>query len=245
MASSNQAGYLPGLGQSDSQNTSAAKTSSIPRPSTSSSSKNSPAKAPNTATATAAAPSSSRLREQVPGAELSSNEADVTGQKKKPRHRAGKKRRKRRESFAAPPESVDGMDSRQRPSLMNVPEHASQDARDSFYRLGRGQRGSATSLESEALLDHRYVHTLFYSNWELGRHELQVFRNVQLDRLYPVTHMRACNCKVQAFFDGSIENMVHCRLGGRVLRKACFLRNIGPVYPNLVKVIITPTVRAM
>lgn len=40
---------------------------------------------------------------------------------------------------------------------MDLPERASEEARDSFYRLGRGQRGSATSLESEALLDHRYV----------------------------------------------------------------------------------------
>jgi hypothetical protein len=40
---------------------------------------------------------------------------------------------------------------------MDVPERASEEARESFYRLGRGHRGSATSLESEALLDHRYV----------------------------------------------------------------------------------------
>jgi len=99
----------------------------------------------------------------VPGAELSSNEADATaGLKKKPRHRAGKKRRKRRESFAAPPEEEadEGMQ-RQRPSLLAVPERASQDARDSFYRLGRGQKGSATSMESEALLDHRCVCSVF------------------------------------------------------------------------------------
>jgi hypothetical protein len=193
MTSSQQAGYLPGLGQSDSQNMSATKTSSIPRPATSSSSKNTPAKAPNAAAAT---PSSSRLREQVPGAELSSNEAEVTGQKKKPRHRAGKKRRKRRESFAAPPESVDGMDSRQRPSLLDVPEHISQDARDSFYRLGRGQRGSATSLESEALLDHRYVPSLG-SNWELGGRELPAVSNhLQFDHLCPTTLKRACSCQI-------------------------------------------------
>jgi hypothetical protein len=152
MASSQQSSYLPGLGQSEPLQRTASKASSLPGPTTGSNSK-----ATTAATASAVAPSSSRLREQVPGAELSSNEADVTGQKKKPRHRAGKKRRKRRQSFAAPAESVDGMESRQRPSLLDVPEHASQDARDSFYRLGRGQRGSATSLESEALLDHRYV----------------------------------------------------------------------------------------
>jgi hypothetical protein len=50
---------------------------------------------------------------------------------------------------------------------MDLPERVSEEARDSFYRLGRGQRGSATSLESEALLDHRYVQVHFpgYVAW--------------------------------------------------------------------------------
>jgi magnesium transporter len=109
-------------------------------------------------------PSSSRPRDQIPGAELSSNEVEAGGPKKKPRHRAGKKRRKRRESFVAPTEGDGGMESeRVRPRLEKVTERASQEARESFYRLGRGQKGSATSLESEALLDHRYVHLFLLS----------------------------------------------------------------------------------
>jgi magnesium transporter len=74
---------------------------------------------------------------------------------KKKRHRGGKKHKKRRQSFA--PETEADERSIRRPSLMDLPERASEEARESFYRLGRGQRGSATSLESEALLDHRYV----------------------------------------------------------------------------------------
>ncbi|KAE9974248.1 hypothetical protein EG328_003967 [Venturia inaequalis] len=72
---------------------------------------------------------------------------------KKKRHRGGKKHKKRRQSFAADPEPDE--ESSRRPSLMDLPERESEEARESFYRLGRGQRGSATSLESEALLDHR------------------------------------------------------------------------------------------
>jgi magnesium transporter len=74
---------------------------------------------------------------------------------KKKRHRGGKKHKKRRQSFA-PALEPDETPS-ERPSLMDLPERTSEEARESFYRLGRGQRGSATSLESEALLDHRYV----------------------------------------------------------------------------------------
>ncbi|GME39576.1 Mg2+ transporter protein CorA-like/Zinc transport protein [Neofusicoccum parvum] len=77
------------------------------------------------------------------------------GSSKKRKHRGGKKRR-RRQSFAAPP-SEDHTDVQsdamvtERPSLADVtPEEA---VRSSFYRLGR--KGSNTSLESEALLDHR------------------------------------------------------------------------------------------
>ncbi|KAF2205063.1 cora-domain-containing protein [Delitschia confertaspora ATCC 74209] len=71
----------------------------------------------------------------------------------KKKKRGGKKRRNRRESFAAPPESLDGgdMTSEARPSLVNAEDV--ERARSSFYRL-RGNR-SNTSLESEALLDHR------------------------------------------------------------------------------------------
>ncbi|KAF2417532.1 cora-domain-containing protein [Tothia fuscella] len=126
----------------------------------------------NTATSTTSnttvvASSSSRPRGNVVGAELSTAAPDSaveSSSKKKPRHRAGKKRRKRRESFAAADDD-DAVGAGRgnggvrgaggvRPGLETMPERVSEEARDSFYRLGRGQ-GSATSLESEALLDHR------------------------------------------------------------------------------------------
>lgn len=79
-----------------------------------------------------------------------------TGTAKKRKHRGGKKRR-RRQSFAAPP-SEDHTDvpsdamGTERPSLADV---TSEEAvRSSFYRLRN--KASNTSLESEALLDHRY-----------------------------------------------------------------------------------------
>ncbi|KAK0644856.1 Magnesium transporter ALR2 [Lasiodiplodia hormozganensis] len=78
-----------------------------------------------------------------------------TGTAKKRKHRGGKKRR-RRQSFAAPP-SEDHTDvpsdamGTERPSLADV---TSEEAvRSSFYRLRN--KASNTSLESEALLDHR------------------------------------------------------------------------------------------
>lgn len=72
---------------------------------------------------------------------------------KKKRHRGGKKRKNRRQSFVAPSESaVDGDDIDRRPSLLDAPRPSAQTS--SFYRLRNGNR-SNTSLESEALLDHR------------------------------------------------------------------------------------------
>lgn len=110
-----------------------------------------PAQNPTGAQASAAIASASRrgLENQQPSSQTSDPIA------KKKRHRGGKKHKKRRQSFAADPEPDET--SPRRPSLMDLPERASEEARDSFYRLGRGQRGSVTSLESEALLDHRYV----------------------------------------------------------------------------------------
>ncbi|KIW05613.1 uncharacterized protein PV09_03484 [Verruconis gallopava] len=77
-------------------------------------------------------------------------------QNKKKKRRGGKKhKRARRQSFAAPPELMEtDTEGAARPSLTDVPERASQEVRENFYRLGRGA-GSNTSLESEALLDHR------------------------------------------------------------------------------------------
>lgn len=72
---------------------------------------------------------------------------------KKKRHRAGKKRRNRRQSFIAPSDTnVETDQEQQRPSLME--SHRSSANQASFYRLQSAAR-SNTSLESQALLDHR------------------------------------------------------------------------------------------
>ncbi|KAI9835295.1 MAG: hypothetical protein M1819_002439 [Sarea resinae] len=82
----------------------------------------------------------------------------TTGQKRR-RHR-NKKKRNRRQSFAATSDDTGELPaSRSNHNLNEVPE--TQEAPTSFYRLGQlnqaSRRGnlSSTSLESEALLDHR------------------------------------------------------------------------------------------
>ena len=75
--------------------------------------------------------------------------------RKKRKHRGGKRKKNRRQSFAAPPSeagtdvpsAVDGL---QNDPLAQVPE----DGRSDFYRMR--SNFSDESLESEALLDHRY-----------------------------------------------------------------------------------------
>lgn len=73
--------------------------------------------------------------------------ASATAAAKKKKHRGGKKRRNRRQSFAATPDLGTGDMSDERPSM--------GDSRGSsgFYRHHGNL--SSTSLESEALLDHR------------------------------------------------------------------------------------------
>ena len=73
---------------------------------------------------------------------------------KKKKHRGGRKNKKnKRQSFNAPSEVTDEPEEiEQRPSLLDTPSRSSQNAQ--FYRLQSGNR-SNTSLESEALLDHR------------------------------------------------------------------------------------------
>ncbi|KAF2152660.1 cora-domain-containing protein [Myriangium duriaei CBS 260.36] len=77
------------------------------------------------------------------------------GPVKKRKHRGGRKRKNRRQSFAAPSEStVTARDDEpdRRPSLLDGPRQGV--ASNSLFRLQSGNR-SNTSLESEALLDHR------------------------------------------------------------------------------------------
>ncbi|TVY31840.1 putative metal ion transporter [Lachnellula subtilissima] len=71
-------------------------------------------------------------------------------------HRGGKKKRTRRQSFAASAEDSNGTGSRSA-------------ARDSFYRV-QGRNMSGTSIESEALLDHRpQYQNPFRSNENVNR----------------------------------------------------------------------------
>jgi magnesium transporter len=72
--------------------------------------------------------------------------------KKRKDHRGGKKKRNRRQSFAAPSDDGSGLleISQSRDDMQ-----ARSAARSSFYRL-KGRNISNTSIDSETLLDHRY-----------------------------------------------------------------------------------------
>lgn len=89
-----------------------------------------------------------------------SDAGDMAKTKKK-KHRSGKKKRNRRQSFATTSEDVGPeMPPMERPSLLDTgvgrTRSEQERERESFYRLGSVQR-STDSLDSEALLDHRYV----------------------------------------------------------------------------------------
>jgi magnesium transporter len=77
--------------------------------------------------------------------------------KKKKTHRGGKKRRNRRQSFAANADLAQGDSMEERPSLANV-SHGQSRGSNGFYRTHSNL--SNTSLESEALLDHREQPTI-------------------------------------------------------------------------------------
>lgn len=74
--------------------------------------------------------------------------------KKKRRRR---KKRDRRESFAAPSDDASSMAAQTNSNrdLLDVPDRTERS--QSFYRLGHDQNLSNTSMDSEALLDHRFV----------------------------------------------------------------------------------------
>ena len=78
--------------------------------------------------------------------------------KKKKTHRGGKKRRNRRQSFAAGTELAQGDSMDERPTLANVASHGQSRGSSGFYRTHSNL--SNTSLESEALLDHREQPTI-------------------------------------------------------------------------------------
>ena len=72
-------------------------------------------------------------------------------------HRAGKKKKNRRQSFATPGDEAGLADpARSNHDLLDAPNAAT--ARSPFYRLGQsgGRHLSDTSLDSQALLDHRW-----------------------------------------------------------------------------------------
>jgi magnesium transporter len=77
--------------------------------------------------------------------------------KKKKTHRGGKKKRNRRQSFAANVDLAQGDSMEERPSLANV-SHGQSRGSNGFYRTHSNL--SNTSLESEALLDHREQPTI-------------------------------------------------------------------------------------
>jgi magnesium transporter len=92
-----------------------------------------------------------------------------TGRRKR-NHRAGKKKRTRKQSFAAPSEE----DGSGLPGTSQDRNNEHNAARASFYRLQEGNL-SNTSMESEALLDHRYiccVNEPFEANYSVGSNNL-------------------------------------------------------------------------
>ncbi|KAF2031102.1 cora-domain-containing protein [Setomelanomma holmii] len=79
--------------------------------------------------------------------------SSAMAQAKKKKHRGGKKRKNRRQSFAASADIGTGDMNDERPSLANMGGNSNSRGSSSFYRLHGNL--SNTSLESEALLDHR------------------------------------------------------------------------------------------
>jgi hypothetical protein len=78
--------------------------------------------------------------------------------RKKRNHRGGKKKRSTKQSFASPDEEEDVS------AVLETSEDRKtkqSTARSPLHRL-QGRNSSNTSLESEALLDHRYVYGVLF-----------------------------------------------------------------------------------
>lgn len=101
---------------------------------------------------------SNNARSAVQGSEA---EQGAAGPPKRKNHRGGKKkkRRDRRQSFAAPSEDSTVPPGRSTNDYLDVPGSSNTRSNSQpFYRLGQGDRTrSSGSLDSEALLDHRFV----------------------------------------------------------------------------------------
>lgn len=82
----------------------------------------------------------------------------ATAGKKRRNHRAGKKKKPRRQSFAPPGDECDN-GAAMRSSQDLLEQSRSTGPRPPFYRLGQsgGRNLSETSLDSEMLLDHRLL----------------------------------------------------------------------------------------
>lgn len=95
----------------------------------------------------------SRLTADLPSPHSPAGPSSATAPAKKKKHRGGKKRRNRRQSFAAGADIGTGDMNDERPSLANLGGNSNSRGSSSFYQLHSNL--SNTSLESEALLDHR------------------------------------------------------------------------------------------
>lgn len=112
-------------------------------------------------------PSSTSAEPQRPIQQLSSTQSTsnaiptIQGEqapatRRRKNHRAGKKRKNRRQSFATPGDEAGRADSaRANHDLLDASNAAT--ARPPFYRLGQSGGISSTSLDSQGLLDHRWV----------------------------------------------------------------------------------------
>lgn len=82
--------------------------------------------------------------------------------KKRRNHRGGRKKKSRRQSFAVPNEEDESADPAR--SNRDPTEPTSSSARPPIYRFGQsgGRNLSSTSLDSQALLDHRYAISLAF-----------------------------------------------------------------------------------
>lgn len=105
-------------------------------------------------------PSENLIKMQSATGSLISTGGDQSGPKKRRNHRAGKRKKGRRQSFL-PATGEDDRGTEETDRQDEAPTSAA--ARPPFYSLGQssGRNFSETSLASEALLDHRYVQSPF------------------------------------------------------------------------------------
>lgn len=105
-------------------------------------------------------PSENLIKMQSATGSLISTGGDPAGPKKRRNHRAGKRKKGRRQSFL-PATGEDDRDLEEADRQNEPPSSAA--ARPPFYSLGQsaGRTFSETSLASEALLDHRFVKSPF------------------------------------------------------------------------------------